>query len=147
MLSDGSLQFSQPFFNQVFDKSILNFRTASGEHLKTLVADDVVYKLLMKKVANDKIENYKIVSGIPDVRSKKNKDKVEKFKSTMTVSIFDFFYLMRLRLNYRDFDFIDGIPASDTKEYFEKYYQAAGFFYVCFNNLKNKLIADVSVGS
>lgn len=146
-LADGSLKFSEPLLNNVYDKSILNFRTTSGEHLKAGVSDETIYKLLMKKVANDKIENYKIATGIPDVRSIKNKEKVEKFKNTMTVSIFDFFHLMRLRMNYRNFDFVDDISSSDTKTYFEQYYKASGYFYTALNNLKNKIIADISVGS
>lgn len=146
MLGNGSLQFSQPLLNQVFDKSILNFKTHSGEHLKANAPDDLVYRLLMKKVAIDKIENYKITNGIPDVRSQKNKDKVERFKNGLTVSIFDFFYLMRLRLNYRNFDFIDDISATNTKKYFEEYCVAAGNLFSCLVNLKNKLIADISVG-
>lgn len=145
MIQGGSLQFSEPLLNNVYDKSILNFRTSSGEHLRNNVSDETVYKLLMKKVANEKIENFKISNGISDLRSKKNKDRVEKFKNTLTVSIFDFFYSMRLRLNYRNFNFIDDMPSDDTKLYFEKYFSTSGYFYNVFNNLKNKLIADISI--
>lgn len=145
MLADGTFQFSEPILNSVFDKTILNFRTVSGEHLRTSVSDEVVYKLLMKKVANDKIENFKISNGITELRTKKNKEKVEKFKNTLTVSIFDFFYLMRLRMNYRNFDFIDAISSTDTKTYFEKYYATSGYFYNCLNNYKNQLITDISL--
>lgn len=147
MLSDGTLQFSEPLFNQVFDKSILNFKTASGEHLRRGVADDVVYKLIMKKIANEKIASFKLSQGITETRSLKNRQKVERFKQSMTVSIFDFFYQMRLRLNYRNFDFIDHVPAKETKAYFDEYFSAAGYFYTCFANLKNKLVSDISVGT
>jgi hypothetical protein len=146
-LADGTLKFSEPLLNTVFDKSILNFRESRGAHLKTGVPDEDIYKLLMKKVATDKIENYKIANGIPDVRSAKNKERVEKFKNTLTVSIFDFFHLMRLRMNYRNFDFIDDVSSTSTKTYFEQYYKASGYFYTSLNNLKNKIIADISVGS
>lgn len=146
-LADGTLTFSEPLLNIVFDKSILNLRESRGAHLKTNVPDEDIYKLLMKKVANDKIEEYKKYKGIPNVRSAGNKEKVEKFKNTMTVSIFDFFHLMRLRMSYRNFDFIDDVPSSDTKAYFEQYYKASDYFYVSLNNLKNKIIADISVGS
>ncbi len=146
-LSDGTLKFSEPLLNSVFDKSILNFRTTSGEHLRTGVSDEIIYKLLMKKVANDKIENFKVANGIPDVRSLKNKERVEKFKNSLTVSVFDFFHLMRLRMNYRNFDFVDSVTSSNTKAYFEEYYKASGYFYTALNNLKNKIITDISVGS
>ncbi len=147
MLSDGTLKFSEALLNNVYDKSILNFRTTSGEHLRSSVNDETVYKLLMKKIAKEKIENFKVSNGILEVRTKKNKDKVEKFKNNLSVSIFDFFYLMRLRMNYRNFDFIDDIPSTNTKIYFEEYYKTAGHFYVACSNLKNKLISDISVGT
>ncbi|MFA5172918.1 MAG: hypothetical protein WC435_00740 [Candidatus Paceibacterota bacterium] len=144
MLINQELQFSEPLFNNVYDKNILLFKEAPGEHLKTNVVDEKVFKLLMKKVAKEKIENYKIANGILNIKSQKNKDKVEKFKDKMIVSVFDFFYLMRLRMNYRNFNFIDNISSSDTKTYFEKYYEEAKLFYSCLSNLKDKLIADIS---
>jgi hypothetical protein len=147
MLADGSLQFSEPILNQVFDKSILNFKTAPGEILRKNVPDDVVYKAIMRKVANEKIIGFKLSKGITHTRSAVNRKEVEKYKQTMTVSIFDFFYQMRLRLNYRNFDFVDNVPASQTKAYFDGYFTAAGYFFSCFSNLKNKLVADISVGT
>lgn len=145
LLANGSIQFSEPLFNQVFDRSILNFREAPGEHLKRSVADDVMYKLVMKKVADEKVKSWRQSQGITEGRTKKNRARIEKFKQSMTVSIFDFFYQMRLRLNYRNFDFIDDVPANQTKAYFDQYFAVAGYFYSALANLKNKLVADVSV--
>jgi hypothetical protein len=142
-LSDQSIQFNKPLLNEVFDKSIFGFTSTSGEHLRKNVSDDVIFKLLMKKVARYKIKNYMITQSIPNLRQKKHKEKMNRFKNSFSLSIFDFFYLMRLRLNYRDFNFIDNIPASDTKVYFEEYYKAAENFYTCFDKLKDKLIADI----
>ncbi len=146
LLSSGSLQFSQPLFNQVFDKSILNFRSTSGANLRGNTEDDVVYKLIMKKVANEKIASWKLSHGITEVRTIRNRQRVESFKQSLTVSIFDFFYQMRLRLNYSNFDFIDNMPASQTKAYFTLYFLTASHFFNCFSNFKNKLITDISVG-
>ncbi len=143
-LADQSIQFNKPLLNEVFNQSIFGFTSTSGEHLRTNVSDDVIYKLLMKKVANYKIKNFMITQSMPNLRQKKHRDKMNKFKNSLSVSIFDFFYLMRLRLNYRDFNFIDNIPASDTKTYFEEYYKAASYFYICFEKLKDKLIADIT---
>ncbi len=145
-LSDKSLQFNKPLLNEVFNKSVFSFTTTSGEHLRISVSDDVIYKLLMKKIANYKIKNFMITQNIPNLRYKKDKEKINRFKNSLSVSIFDFFYLMRLRLNYRDFNFIDNIPASDTKAYFEAYYKVGGYFYTCFDKLKDKLIADINPG-
>lgn len=147
MLRDGTLQFSEPLFNQVFDYKILDFKTKQGEHLRNAVPDDVLYKLAMKKIALEKIETYKTMSEITNTRTKKDREKVERFKRNMSVSIFDFFYQMRLRLNYRNFDFIDDIPASQTKVYFERYYEASDRFHTCFSNWANQLLASVSGAS
>lgn len=139
MIKDSTLQFNKPLLNSVFDQTIFNFVSQSGEHLRRGVSDDVVYKLTMKKVANGKIDNYKIVNGLSGRRTK-DKIKIDNFKKRMNVSIFDFFHLMRLRMNYRNLNFVDNIPSSDTKVYFEKYYTSADNFYKCFSKYINELI-------
>jgi hypothetical protein len=62
----------------------------------------------------------------------------------LNVSIIDFFYSMRLRTNYKDIAFIDGIDAERTRTYFLKYYEASLNFYDCFNDFKNNLITQVA---
>lgn len=139
MLVSSDLQFNKPLLNGVFDEKVLDFKTKSGEHLKSGVADDIVYQLIMKKVANGKIDNYKIVNGLSG-RKPKDKLRIHGFKKKMNVSIFDFFHLMRLRMNYRNLNFVDNVPSSDTKIYFEKYYTSADNFYKCFSGYINDLI-------
>lgn len=131
MLASSYIQFNKPLLSSFYDEKILSFNSQSGEILKRGVSDDVVYQLIMKKIANDKIDDYKRTNGLSGRRAK-DKIKIIAFKKKMSVSIFDFFYLMRLRMNYRNFDFVDNIPSSDTKEYFEKYYISADNFYKCF---------------
>lgn len=138
MLEVSEMQFNKPSLNLIFDENILGFTTKSGEHLKIDVADDVIYKLLMKKMANSKIDNYKITQGLSGRRAK-DKARIDKFKNNIKVSIFDFFHLMRLRMNYRNLNFIDNMPSSDTKLYFEKYYISADNFYKCFTKYINEL--------
>lgn len=139
MLGCSTLQFNKPLLNSVFDEKILSFTSQSGEHLRRGASDDVVYHLIMKKVANGKIDNYKIVNGLSG-RRPKDKIRIDGFKKKMSVSIFDFFHLMRLRMNYRNLNFVDNIPSSDTKEYFDKYYTSADNFYKCFTEYINDLI-------
>lgn len=146
-LKNGDIEFSETKFNDVFAKDILKFRSKSGEHLKRSADDDVIYKLIMKKIGSYKIENYKLKSGL-NAQTKKGRGKMNNYlTSKFSVSIFDFFCLMRIKSSYRDFNFIDDMPAIDTRKYFQEYYIVADNFYKCFNNLKNKLIADISVGS
>lgn len=139
LLKNSGIQFNKDILNSIFDESILNFTTKSGEHLRHDAKDDRVYSLIMKKVANGKIENYKIVQGLSGRRTK-DKARIATFRKNIQVSIFDFFHLMRLRMNYRNLNFVDNIPSSDTKVYFEKYYASADNFYKCFTNLINELI-------
>lgn len=141
MLRKQEIQFSKSLLNTVFDETILGFTSQSGEHLRYNAQDDRVYSLIMKKVASGKIENYKIVQGL-SARKPKDKTRITNFKRNMEVSIFDFFHLMRLRMNYRNLSFVDNIPSSDTKVYFEKYYASADNFYKCFTSFINDLIKN-----
>jgi hypothetical protein len=139
MLRKKELSFSEDMFNNVYDRKILNFKTKSGEILKNGTSNEIIYKALMRKVAKDKIENYKITKGL-SARKKADKEKIEKFTDNLKVSIFDYFYLMRLRTNYRNLDFISDIPSTDTGEYFNEYYFSATSFYKSIGNLINSLL-------
>ncbi len=140
-LEKSDLEFSNTQLNLVFDQDILNFKTKSGEHLHHGVADDTLYKLLMKKVAKEKIANFKITNAL-DARKGADKARIVKFTNSLKVSIFDYFYLMRLRTNYRNSNFIDDLPSKDTKVYFEKYYSASCNFYSATTKLINQLMKD-----
>ena len=47
----------------------------------------------------------------------------------------DLAYFMRIRSNYRDFAFITGVIADDTKEYFESYFNFTMNMARIFENL------------
>lgn len=136
-LENSNFQFNNFILNSVFSDSILTFKTQSGEHLKYGVSDDVIYMLIMKNIANAKIEEYKRKGGLT---LRKDKIKIDKFKSNLKVSIFDYFHLMRLRMNYRNMNFLENIPANDTKLYFDKYYIASDNIYKCLSDYINSLI-------
>lgn len=136
-LESSNFQFNNPILNSVFGDSILTFKTQSGEHLRYDVLDDVVYMLIMKNIANAKIEEYKRKGGLT---LRKDKVKIDKFKKNLKVSIFDYFHLMRLRMNYRNMNFLENIPSSDTRLYFNKYYIASDNIYKCLSNYIDSLI-------
>lgn len=138
----GELAFSSQRFNTTFDCSILNFRSQSGEHLRSMVSDDVMQNLLMKKVASYKIEDYVTLNKI-DRRTLKGKEAYKKFVSQLQVSIIDYFYLMRIKSSYKKFSFVDGIDPERTKHYFETYYRTTINFYNCLSTLKNNLLATM----
>lgn len=59
-LENGEIEFSDSILNQVFDRSILNYRSGiAGANLSLNTDLDIIYKLIMKKVANYKLENWR----------------------------------------------------------------------------------------
>ena len=136
-LRNGNLVFSCGQFNEIFDKAILDYKSRPGEILRTDVADDVIHRLLMKKVAKYKIEDD---SRQINRKTKTGRQKYNTAVSRIEISILDFFYSMRIKSAYKNFSFVDGIEADGTKQYFERYYELTENFYECLNNLKNDLI-------
>jgi hypothetical protein len=134
--------FSCQRFNTIFNCSIFDFRSQSGEHLRSMVSDDVIHNLLMKKVANYKIEDYVTLFKV-NRRTPKGREAYRKFVSQLQVSIIDYFYLMRIKSSYKNLSFIDGIDDGRTKNYFETYYRTTLSFYNCLSTLKNKLLATM----
>ena len=77
-------------------------------------------------------------------RTQRGRKEFARLQDRMNVSIVDFFYSMRIRTNYVDMAFIDGIDAERTPGYFLKYYEASENLYNCFNDLKNQIIAQIT---
>jgi hypothetical protein len=65
----------------------------------------------------------------------------EKYLDSFSISIFEFPYFMRVRANYRDFAFIEGIDVTDTAKYFNKYYLFTIEFTTALEKLKKSLEA------
>lgn len=143
MLKKGEIFFGLDLLNKTFDKDILKFKTKSGEHLKSTVSDDVLYSLIMKKSFKERVDVFKRLDNI-NGRTTDGKQKISKMINSTTVSVFDYFYVMRMRTNYRDFSFIKGIEGYQTKEYFEAYYFAAGNLYSCLTGLVNELVKIIN---
>jgi hypothetical protein len=142
-LGIGTLYFSCPLFNTVCNKNILKFRTRSGEVLSEDISDERLMSLIMKKIASDKLGDYKTRKRL-DCRKPGDRKLFAKEKDAINISIVDFFYSMRIRTNYKDMSFIDEVSAEQARTYFIEYFKAADNFCVCLNDLKNDLIAKVS---
>lgn len=142
-IANGTVKFSCPFFNQTCDKTILGFRSQSGEVLSHTITDERLVSLVMKKIARDKLEDFKVRRGL-DCRRKGDRQRYRKEEIGLKISVVDFFYSMRIRTNYRDMSFLDDLDAERTRTYFLEYHEASGNFYDCLNNLKNDLIAQVT---
>lgn len=124
-LGNLEMQFNQPLLNMVVDEKILNFITKKGENLKLNTPNDTIYKLIMKNVAKYKVNDYRSRGKL------KNRKKINDFKKDIKVSVFDFFYIMRLKMNYGNPSFTNLMSPLDAKLYFEKYYEFTNNFYNC----------------
>lgn len=138
-LQDLEIQFSQPILNQVFDGVILSFRSPTGANLSGRTTSEDMYKLVMRKIAMYKAEDWKRRNNI-NLRVRAHRTRYNSYvTNTLRVSIFDFPYFMRIRSNYRDFAFIDGVTTAETAEYFNQYFRFAMGFVRNIEDLKISL--------
>lgn len=120
-LKKGEIVFSEKDLGIVYGKEILDFILPKGSTFKNSTSKDDLYKSAMKMIARYKYEDWK--SGLKvKLGSKEGQVEKQEFLDNLEVSIFDYFYQMRIRSNYRDFAFISGVTSQDTKKYFEIYY-------------------------
>lgn len=139
LLEDQIISFNQPTLNQVFDSNILTYREVSGSNLSLKTDTDRLYKMALRKVANYKLEEWKRTKNI-DYRTKKGKEKRKEYLKNFRISVFEFPYYMRIRSNYRDFAFIDGVTPVETKRYFNCYYDFTVGLSKALTSLEKKLL-------
>lgn len=139
-LNECEIEFSNQILNQVFDKSILSFRVITGANLSKRINDEDMYKIAMRKIAKYKEEDWRKQNKI-NLRLNIDKRKYQNYLDTkFKVSIFDFFYYMRIRSNYRDFAFIEDVSVDETAEYFRKYYYVTAYFTKAFGGMKKQMV-------
>lgn len=138
-LESGEIQFSEPLLNQVFNQSILNHVVRSGANLSSRTSSDDMYKMAIRKIAKYKLDDWKNKNHI-NLRRKTHKTKYQQHLNTFKVSIFDFPYHMRIRSNYRDFAFIDGVTTDETAQYFNTFFGFTVHFVKSLESLKKDLI-------
>lgn len=138
-LEVGEIKFSEPLLNEVFNKNILKLKEVSGANLSRRISIDRRYIMAIRKVANYKFDEWKRKEKI-NLRSKTGKIKRDKYLDSFRISIFEFPYYKRIRSNYRDFAFIEGISSHDTARYFNSYYNFALNLYQALYNLKRKML-------
>lgn len=144
-LEKKEIEFSNSILNKVFDRSILNWKSeVPGANLSLDTDSEILYKLIMKKIAKYKLDDWKRVNSIKDFHSKANKEKQRKFLDGLKISIFDFFYCMRIRANYKDFNFIDNVSFGETADYFKEYYAFSLKFFKLFVELEKDLMKNKS---
>ena len=138
LLEDGHIEFSNSILNQVFDKDIFIFKTKRGTNLKSNEGYNIIFKLAIKKVALYKHLKWKNDQKV-DLRTKKGKQLNKNYLNNFKISIFEFPYYMRIRANYKDMAFIEDVNTTNTRKYFESYYN----FSLSFHKAIFELIMDL----
>ncbi|MDD4110956.1 MAG: hypothetical protein PHS54_05360 [Clostridia bacterium] len=138
-LKEKEIEFSSDTLNQVFDSSILKHKVKSGANLSHSTSNCDMYIMAIRKIAIYKTEDWKQKNHI-DLRKKTHKIKYQQYLNSFLVSIFDFPYYMRIRSNYRDFAFIEGVSTEETANYFNKFFNFTVFFVKSLEKLKKDLI-------
>jgi len=133
------IEFSEPLLNKVFDNNILKLKVASGANLSKNISIDQRYDMAIRKVASYKFEEWKRKQKV-NFRSKAGKDKRDKYLENFKISVFEFPYYMRIRSNYRDFAFIEGVSSLDTALYFNSYYNFSLNLFNALNGLKQSML-------
>lgn len=138
-LERGEIQFSNPVLNKVFDGSIFSLRETAGANLSRRIDIDRRYQMAIRKVSFYKRDEWKRKHNI-NFRTRNGRRRRDAYIRNFKISVFEFPYYMRIRSNYRDFAFIEGVSTWDTKNYFESYYLLILNFFVALENLKNYLV-------
>lgn len=133
------IQFSNTILNQVFDQTILTHKVTSGANLSSRTTDEDMYKMAIRKIAKYKIDDWKQRNHI-NLKKSAHKTKYQSYLSNFSVSIFDFPYYMRIRSNYRDFAFIDGVTTDETANYFNAFFSFTVYFVKMLEKLKTDLV-------
>lgn len=139
-LKDKEIEFSVPELNIVYDQTILKHKNTAGANLSSKTTPADMCKMAMRKIAYYKLEDWKKRNHINGKR-KADKARLASYLSNeFFVSIFDFPFYMRIRSNYRDFAFIEGVNTMDTARYFNEYMLFTARFVKALEGMKNVLI-------
>jgi hypothetical protein len=138
-LGTKEIEFDIAILNSVFDQSILKHKEISGANLSKRISLDRRYKMAIKKIANYKLDEWKRKEKI-NLKTKAGKTKKADYLKNFKISVFEFPYYMRIRSNYRDFAFIEGVSSLDTALYFNSYYNFSLNLYYALDVLKQSLL-------
>ena len=139
-LKRGEIRFNNPILNQVMESTIFSHSDAPGSNMDRRISLPRRYDWLMGKIAEYKLLDWKKKNNVDNFRTKINQDKKKDYLSNFNLSIFEFPYYMRIRSNYRDFAFIDGVSDSETAKYFYSYYNFTMNFYDILVRLEKDLL-------
>lgn len=141
-LTEGSLLFDLPPLNQNFPLEVIaKIKTPQGFNLRVQNFDfDERFYQILKKLSIYKIDEFKTKSKIDPLNKASEKVKLLEFVKRENICLFEFFYFYRIKANYRDLDFINGILPSSLTEYYCHYC----IFTMKFSDALRNCINEVS---
>lgn len=140
----GSFVFEPQEFNNTHSISEIDgWYIPRSENIKTVNVDPQIrYKQVIKKLSEYQKEEYKRQNKLNRLSGKE----LQKFKTTSSTNLCEFFYWYRIKANYRDMEFIDkGVPVGEFKEFYEDYFHLTLNFYGCLKTCIND-IAKIRFG-
>lgn len=141
LIRKSELIFNKPHLNHLYTyNEVKDVKFDKGENLKEEQNIEKITKRLVRKLFEYKQEEFIRIKGIKNLRKKKDRKNVSKYLSNELTGIFEFFYLSRIKANYRDLDFLrEDVGSLQFYNYFENYYLVTINFYVALKKLINKL--------
>jgi hypothetical protein len=140
-LVSGEFVFDRTALNEVFQGGIFSHRDQPGANLSRSVSEERRWKMAMAKIADYKLDEWKRSKKIKDFKTNESRAKRDEFLKRFTLSIFEYPYFMRVRANYRDFAFIEGVSSNDTANYFRTYFDFIMSFDRALEHLQTALKA------
>ncbi len=136
-LANKELIFNNVIFNEVYHvKEVLNWKIPVGENIKSTSANkELRKKQILKKLIIYKKEEFKRSKNIIKLTGTNLKEFHDK-----VVSLFEFFYFYRVKVNYRDLEFMkEGLTPRQYQKFYLSYIQLAWNFYKAMRDCINQL--------
>lgn len=144
LINNNQLVFSNvKISTQSTIRMIRAHKIASGANLSPgYYATEDCVNSVRKKISEYKEHDWKEERRIKSYNTRANRTSRDNYYATNTLNLTDFFYWMRIKVNYRDLDFLDFPTAgtSDDAYNYVKYYIDA---YEAYSTAIEALIADL----
>ncbi len=142
LLETGALSFSNPLLNTVYSiDELQNSVTSQGELLRGQYDVEAVLKSILKHTSGYILENKKRTDKW-NLRKPIHQEKKEQFSKNTKVSIFHHQMAVRERVNYKNMNYIEGVPTEYLSGYFDKFIFYGEQFGASLDELYEKMTSS-----